>query len=91
MAGHAFFVHHVYASKICVVGRLCQEVTHMSCDKSDVSLHYLSKAVGCITRSLYMKDLTGFEVLMVNHTGCSSSTTIGLKQPLDEIGNEMAE
>jgi hypothetical protein len=38
-----------------------------------------------------MKDLTGFEVLMVNHAGCSSSTTIGFKQLLDEIGNEIAE
>jgi hypothetical protein len=63
----------------------------MSCDKSDVSLRYLSKAVGCITRSLRMKDLTGFEVLMVNHTGCSSSTTIGFKQLLDKTDNEMAE
>jgi hypothetical protein len=63
----------------------------MSCDKSDVSLRYLSKAVGCITRYLYMKDLTGFEVLIANHNGCSISTTIGFKQFWDEIGNDMAE
>jgi hypothetical protein len=38
-----------------------------------------------------MKDLTGFEVLMVNHTECSGFTTIGFKQLMDEIGKEMAE
>jgi hypothetical protein len=38
-----------------------------------------------------MKDLTGFEVLMVNRIECSGFTMIGFKQLLDEIGNEMAE
>jgi len=38
-----------------------------------------------------MKDLTGFEVLMVNRTECSGFTTIGFKQLLDETCNEMAE
>jgi hypothetical protein len=38
-----------------------------------------------------VKDLTVFEVLMVNHTECSGYTMIGFKRLLDEIGNEMAE